>query len=79
MTHGDPASLTLFNIVLDAVVSLVLLEFCGLQEAHHGLGWAAGEHNIVFYADGIRIADHNRIWLQAILTEVVRMYDRVVL
>ena len=51
MTQGDPLSTTIFNIVVEAVVKLVLLEVYGPQEVQHGLVWAAGEHNIVIYAD----------------------------
>ena len=37
----DPVSPTIFNITVDAVVRVVLLEVCGPQEAQHGLGWSA--------------------------------------
>ena len=46
VTHGDPVSPTIFNIVVDAVVRSDVLEVCGPQEAQHGFGWAVGEHNI---------------------------------
>ena len=42
MTKGDPTSLMIFNIVVDAVVRLVLDMVCGPQEAQHGMGWVAG-------------------------------------
>ena len=60
LTKGDPASTMIFNIVVDAVVRAVLDMVCGPQEAQHGLGWAAGERNLIFYADSGRIAgkDH---------------------
>ena len=48
LTQGDPASPMIFNIVVDAVVRAVLDVVCGPQEALHGLGWAAGERNVVF-------------------------------
>ena len=51
MTQGDLVSPTIFNIVMDAVIRVVLLEVCRPQEEHHGLFWVAGEHNIVFYSD----------------------------
>ena len=35
VTQGDPVSPTIFNIVVDAVVSEVLLEVCGPQESQH--------------------------------------------
>ena len=42
----DPVSPTIFNITVDAVVRVVLLEVCGPHVAQHGLGWLAGEYNI---------------------------------
>ena len=56
VTQVYPVSPTIFNIVVDAVVSAVLLEVCGPHVAQHGLGWSAGEDNICFYADDRRIA-----------------------
>ena len=44
--QGDPVSLTLFNIIVDSVVRATLQEIYGPQEAQHGFGWLAGEHNI---------------------------------
>ena len=49
MTHGDPVSPTVFNILVNAVVRMVLLEVCGPQESHNRIGWVSGENNIVFY------------------------------
>ena len=46
VTQGNPVSLTIFNIVVNAVVREVLLEVCGPQEAEHWFIWASGEHNI---------------------------------
>ena len=51
VTQGDLVSLTLFNIIVDAVVRAALQEICGPQESQHGFGWSVGEHNICFYAD----------------------------
>ena len=41
--------------------------------------WAVSEHNIVFYVDDGRIVGSNPIWVNMTLTEVVRMFNRVVL
>ena len=46
----------IFNIVVDEVVRAVLELVCGPHEAWHGMGWVAGERNLVFYADDGRIA-----------------------
>ena len=67
----------IFNILVYIVARVVLMEFYGPQEEHHRLGWAVGEHNIVFYADNGHIAGRNAIWIQTILTDMVRMFKRV--
>ena len=41
------------------------------------MGWAVGEHKIVFYADNGRIKGRNHIWVQTKLTEVLQIFDRV--
>ena len=43
------------------------------------MGWATGEHNIVFYVDNVRIAGRNIIWVQTTLKVVARIFERVVL
>ena len=77
VTQGDPVSPTLFNIIVNAVVRATLQEICGTQEYQHGFGCSAGEHNICFYSDDGRIAGWDPIWVQAVLTTMVRMFDRV--
>ena len=50
----------IFNIVVDVLAREVLGVVCRPQEAQHGLGWVAGEINLVFYVKNGRIAgqDH---------------------
>ena len=36
----------------------------------------AGEHRICFYADDIRVAGQDLVWLQTALTTMVRMFER---
>ena len=79
VTKGDPVSPTIFNILMVAVVRAVMLEVCGPQESHQGLVWAVSEHNIVLYVDDGCIVGSNPIWVNMTLTEVVRMFNRVVL
>ena len=74
MNQGDPAPPIILNIVVDAVVQAVLEDVCSLQEAQHGMGWAAGEINIVFYADYGRIVGRDHEWLQEDLTVTVAMF-----
>ena len=58
---GDPASPMIFNIGVDVVVRATLEVVCGPQEARHGMGWAAGERNLIFYADNGRIGGRYHI------------------
>ena len=65
--------------MVDAVVMVVLLELCVLQESQHGIGWAAVKHNIVFYVDDGCIMVRNFIWVKNTLTALVHMFERVFL
>ena len=56
VTQCDHVSPMIFNSVVDAVLRAVLEVVCGPQEARHGMGWAAGEQNLMFYADDGRIS-----------------------
>ena len=67
----------IFNIILDTVIRTTLQEICGHQEAQHGFGWSAGEHNICFYADDGWIAGRDPIWVHTALTKMVRIFERV--
>ena len=56
VTQGKPTSPIIYNIVFGALVQEVLDVICIQQEAQHGMVWADGEINLVFYADYVRIA-----------------------
>ena len=56
------------------MVRAVLDEVCGTQEAQHGSGWAAGERNVIFYADDGRIAGRDHKWVHYVLTVTVAMF-----
>ena len=77
MKQWDAVYPTIYNVVVDTVVRAVMLEVCGLQEAHNGFGWVVGEHNIVFYTENICISGSNRIWVHTTLIEMVRMFKKV--
>ena len=63
MTQGDPTSPIILNTVVDAVVQAVLEVVCSPREAQHGMEWAAGERNLVFYADDGSIAGLEHEWV----------------
>ena len=67
----------IFNIVADAVVIAVLEVVFGPQEARHGMGWAAGERNLVFYTDVGRIAGRDHIWVQDALAATLVVFEQV--
>ena len=77
VTQGYQVSSTIFNIKVYKVVISVLLGVYIPQEANHGLGWAAVQHNIVLYTDDGRIAVHNPICVHMTLTAVVSMFEMV--
>ena len=77
VTQGNPELPMIFNIVVDAVVQAVLEEVCGIHEAHHRLGWATGESNLVFYVDDVRITERYPDWVQDALLVMVDMFCRV--
>ena len=54
----------IFNIVVDTVMQEVLDVVCGPQESKHGLRWAAGESNVILYAENGRIAGQDHMWVQ---------------
>ena len=49
--QGYPISPMIFNIVVNIGVRSVLDEFCGPQEAYHGMVWATGGYNIILYTN----------------------------
>ena len=75
----DPSSPMIFNIVVDAVLRATLEVVCAPQEARHGVGWASGERNLIFYAGDRRISGRDHIWVQDALTVSVVMFQWMVL
>ena len=64
-------------MIVDAVVRATLQEIYVPQEAQYSFGWLAGEHTICFYEDDGMIARRDTIWVQAVLTKMVIMFDKV--
>ena len=77
LIQGDLVYPTVFNIVVEEMLRVVLVEFGGPQEAQYGLVWVTGDHNIVFNAIDSRIAGRNPTWVQMTMTEVVQIFNRV--
>ena len=70
-------SLMIFNIVVDVVMRVVLGVVYGPNEMQQRMGWAAGERNLVFYADDGRIAVRDHIWVQDTLKVTGTMFRQV--
>ena len=62
--------------MVDAVVRAVLDVVCGPHEVQQGLGWAAGDRNLVFYADDGRIAGRYHQCVHYALVLMVAMFCR---
>ena len=63
-----------FNIMIDAAVRAVLEEVCRPQESCHGMGWGAGERNIILYAGYLRISGIYLEWVQESLSVMVPIF-----
>ena len=63
----------IFNIVVDAVVRATLEVVYSPQEERHGIGWAAGDRNLIFYTDDKGIWGRDHIRLKDSLTVSVSM------
>ena len=59
------------------MVRAVLEEVSIPQEAQHDMGWELGARNLVFYANGGRIAGRNHEWVQDALNVTVAMFQRM--
>ena len=77
VTQGGGVSNTVSNVMVEIVVRVVLMDVCRPQEVQHGMGWAAGENNIVLYAKNGHIEACNPIWVYTTLTVVIQIFNRV--
>ena len=63
--------------MLDVMVQAVLDVVCSPQDAHHSMGWAAVEKNLLFYTDDGRIAGRYHEWVQDALTATVENFHKM--
>jgi Reverse transcriptase (RNA-dependent DNA polymerase) len=77
VTQGDPASSTIFNIVIDAVVRYWLSLVLDGAESDDGVGRSVAEQLALFYADDGLIAARNSEWLQAAINCLTELFARV--
>ena len=77
--QGNPVSPMIFKSVVDTIVRAVLEIVYEPQEARHGMSWATGEKNLVFYAGDRRISGRDHIWVKVSLMGIVEMLRRVVI
>jgi hypothetical protein len=78
VTQGDPASPTLFNVLVDAIVRhwLTLVLDDGSAD-DDGLGLSARDRLVLFYADDGLIAARDNDWLQSALGVLTELFERV--
>ena len=77
MKQGDPASPMILNIMVEFVVRAVLDVVYGPQEDQHGLEWVAGKQNTIFYANDVRIAGRDHVWIQDAMLLMVAIFRRI--
>ena len=77
VTQGDPASSTIFNIVIDAVVRYWLSLVLDGAESDDGVGRSVAEQLVRFYADDGLIAARNNEWLQTAINCLTELFARV--
>ena len=55
----------------------MLEEVCGPLEDRHGMGWAEGERDIIFYTDYGRISGRDTEWAKEALMATVAIFRRL--
>ena len=63
--------------MVDEVVRAVIDMVGRPQEVQYVLGWEAGERNLVFYGNAVRIAGRDHVWVQYVLMVMVTMLRRI--
>ena len=77
MTQGDPLSPTIFNVVVDAVVSHWVTVMVEGSEERGVRGQEGMHHNNLFYADNGMVASSDPQWLQDTFSTLVGLFNRV--
>ena len=79
VTQGGLLSLTIFNVVLDAVVQHWVEVMAGGVGGQGGRGQEHIHQNALFYADDGMIASLDPGWIQGAFSTLLGMFDRVVM
>ena len=79
MTQGDPLSPTILNVVVDAVVHHWVTIAVAEAENRREQGREGRHQAALFYADNVMLASSDPQWLQWAFTQLVGMFNRVVL
>ena len=77
MTQGDPLSLTIFNVVMDAVVRNCVAVMVEGAEDWGECGQYGRHQNALFYWDDGTVASSDPRWLQCVFITLVGLFDRV--
>ena len=79
VTHGDPLSLTIFNVVVYAVVHHWVTGVIVDAEERGELGKEGRHQAALFYADSGMVASSDPRWLQGAFNTLVGLFYKVVL
>ena len=79
LKQGNLTYPIIFNIVVDTVVQVLLDVVCSPEEAQHGMGWTAGERNLLLYINDVRVEGRDHECFQYELTVTVVMFCRMVI
>ena len=77
VTQGDPLSLTIFNVVVDAVVQQWVKAVVSGAEERGEHGQEGRNQAALFYADDGMVASSDPRWLKGAFNTLVSLFDRV--
>ena len=76
-TQGKPLSPTIFNVVVDAVVSHWVTGVIADAEERGEMGKEDRHQTALFYADDGMVASSDPRWIQGVFNTLVGLFDRV--
>ena len=77
VTQGDPLSPTIFNVVVNVVLSHWVTVMVGGTEEWGELGKEVRHNNALFYADDGMVASSDPHWIQGGFSTLVGLFGRV--
>jgi hypothetical protein len=75
VTQGNPLSLLMFNLCVDAIVRVWLHQALGDDTADKGIGDDVAEWLVAFYIDDGLVASRDPVWLQSSFDILVSLFE----